>query len=87
MNNDLISREALKMAIKYNQMYVNQKLAVDDVIKLIDNVPTVEAEWLLTPDKFTPFKCSICNQPNFWEDNFCCNCGAKMKGGANNGKQ
>lgn len=41
---DLISREALKEVINYyNHMYVNPKLAVDDVLKLIDTAPTVEA--------------------------------------------
>lgn len=134
---DLISREVLKEVINYNQMYVNPKLAVDDVIKLIDNAPTVDTteqeenaynegyahgletkkpqgeyteedikqaikenfdigyemaknkferpqgKWILTPDDFSSFKCSVCEKPNFWKDNFCPNCGADMGGDKN----
>lgn len=41
-----------------------------------------KGEWTPTPDDFAEFKCSVCEKPNFWQDNFCPNCGAKMKGGA-----
>lgn len=38
-------------------------------------------EWLPTPDDLAEFKCSICDKPHFWKDNFCPNCGARMEGG------
>lgn len=41
MNNDLISREALKIIIEQNQL-VNAKLSVYDILKIIDNAPKVE---------------------------------------------
>ena len=40
MNNDLISREALKIKIEHFQT-INPKLSVYDVLKLIDKAPTV----------------------------------------------
>ena len=36
--------------------------------------------WLPTHDECAEFKCSVCNNPNFWKDNFCPNCGADMRG-------
>jgi hypothetical protein len=32
----------LKKVIEYNQNYVNAKLSVDDVLKIINNAPTVK---------------------------------------------
>ena len=43
MNNDLISRSALKILIEQSQI-INPKLSVYEVLKLIDNAPTVELE-------------------------------------------
>ena len=40
MNNDLISRSALKIVIEQNQL-ANAKLSTYDVLKIIDNTPTV----------------------------------------------
>lgn len=37
-----------------------------------------KGEWLPTPDDLAEFKCSICDKPNFWKDNYCPNCGACM---------
>ena len=92
MNNDLISREALKKALKkykYCGFY-------DKVIEIIDNAPTVEerpqGEWYRTgqsfinPNKFRNYGCSVCryelDEHIREKPNFCPNCGAKMKGGA-----
>ena len=47
----------------------------------MDALSETKGEWLLTPDDVAEFKCSVCDKPNFWEDNFCPNCGANMKGG------
>jgi len=100
MNNDLISREALKKAIeeyKYCGFY-------DKLIEIIDNAPTVDTteqeenaynegyahgletkrpqeEWLKYGDH--AWKCSKCNCSVYVRTrNFCPDCGAKMKGGA-----
>ena len=50
MNNDLISREALKKALLelFNAVYI---VTVDDVLKLIDNAPTVS--FTISPDYVT----------------------------------
>ena len=52
---NLIDREALKAVIEYNQNYVNAKLSVDDVLKIIDNAPSVKTfidkiDRVTTPD-------------------------------------
>ena len=47
MNNDLISREALKITIEQSQL-VNAKLSVYDVLKIIDNAPIVEPQKVVT---------------------------------------
>jgi len=103
MNNDLISREALKKAIeeyKYCGFY-------DKLIEIIDNAPAVDlkdeiagaynegymcgnkeaekarpqGEWLKYGDH--AWKCSKCNCSVYVRTrNFCPDCGAKMKGGA-----
>ena len=44
MNNDLISRDALKLTIENFQIF-NPKLSVYDVLKIIDKAPTVEQNW------------------------------------------
>ena len=112
MNNDLISREALKKALKeykYCGFY-------DKVIEIIDNAPTVDikdeiagaynegymcgsreaekarpqGEWIEVDIKSTPYggytcnrKCNKCGYfTREYRLNFCPNCGAKMKGGA-----
>ena len=123
MNNDLISREALKKSLNYiyDCAYIDSKSKegiASDIIATIDNAPTVEpcyqttscldcgnydkenhncprycevikeainsrpqGEWIDTMYGF--HTCSICGKygnPKFF--NFCPNCGAKMKGGA-----
>lgn len=107
MNNDLISREALKTAISRNREIDCN--AVCDVLDIIDNAPTVEypfyqeayqtgceegkngrpqGEWIneYWEDAYQEYyhTCSICEKEmrTTHYDNFCPNCGAKMKGGA-----
>lgn len=45
MNNDLISRSALKIIIEQSQL-VNAKLSIYNVLKIIDNAPTVPNEYM-----------------------------------------
>ena len=84
---DLISREALKKALKeskYCGFY-------DKVIEIIDNAPTVEpkqGEWIEVDIKSTPYggytcnrKCNKCGYfTREYRLNFCPNCGAEMRG-------
>lgn len=85
MNNDLISREALK------EEFLKYKPYAVDFLSLIDNAPTVEpdrpqGEWIVydrdEPIKFC--KCSLCGRYeeiiNFKNYPYC-HCGAVMKGG------
>ena len=51
----------------------------------IEAVPVVQGKWIF--DKYTakfgnPYRCSNCNEEFGDAYNFCPNCGAKMKGGA-----
>lgn len=118
MNNDLISREALKEEI-YNDKelshWLNDSLMLK-VFKYIDNAPTVEVsglpkiyydrgfiagyekaiteraqgEWVEVTRRIsdsetaTYWECSICKEHDRKDgkSKFCCECGAKMKGGA-----
>ena len=58
MNDDLISREALKIIIDQEQI-INPKLSVYDVSKIIDNAPTV-------------FNCNACK--NMGNERECVDC-------------
>ena len=79
MNNDLISRSALKEAFK-------KKCCCEISLDLIDNAPTVErphGKWL--PNYISQFtnpgrSCSLCNKTVEFSENFCPNCGADMRG-------
>ena len=79
MNNDLISRGALKKAITQNREI--DRNAVCDVLDIIDNAPAVErphGEWLEDSGNIA---CSHCH--TIWlyrRTDFCPNCGAEMKG-------
>ena len=94
MNNDLISRKWLTDAIRNRRTYLSYEDA-KDVIDLIDNAPTVEperpqGEWEEVDIKPMPYggytcnrKCNKCGYfTREYRLNFCPNCGAKMKGGA-----
>ena len=94
MNNDLISREALKKALKSNCDLCHDKntnwcehcCPLNDFEDLIDNAPTVQerpqGEWIdHSEDGY--IECPICEHLTTCEDNidelhFCWNCGAKL---------
>lgn len=84
MNNDLISRSRLRMNFIQAVEDENPELYGEIILDLIDNAPTVEqptGEWI-TANLEKPYgKCNQCGE--ICEvDNYCGNCGAKMKGGA-----
>ena len=99
MNNDLISREALKKALeeyKYCGFY-------DKLIELIDNAPTVkpycyfcgqkehgqtverpQGEWIVKSNGTTHYyACDKCGSAGDIQDKFCRECGADMRGTTN----
>jgi RNA polymerase subunit RPABC4/transcription elongation factor Spt4 len=87
MNNDLISREALKKRV--DEVFYNDEIEFKD---LIDNAPTVEerphGEWIKHIDDLYPEdsteECPFCHEEQRLvgnDDNFCPNCGADMRGG------
>ena len=60
-------------------------LSRSDALFVIDNVeaadvaPVVPGEWLCAEtDDEQFFLCSVCNNKEYWESNYCPNCGAKM---------
>lgn len=95
MNNELISREALKKVLNfvYDCAYIDSKSKegiVSDIIDEIDNAPTVkpkQGEWIIQPHSMI-MRCSLCENEETAEGigivdtnkHFCSNCGAEMKG-------
>ena len=60
-------------------------LSRSDAMFIIDNVeaadvaPVVYGEWLCAEtDDEQFFLCSVCNNKEYWESNYCPECGAKM---------
>ena len=78
MNNDLISREALEeVELKRVKNELNNELN-----KLNPERP--QGEWLWLGDNPNPnhkWSCNKCGRGVKEQENFCPNCGAKMKGG------
>ena len=49
------------------------------MVKSEDVAPVVHGEWLCAEtDDEQFFLCSVCNDKEYWESNYCPNCGAKM---------
>ena len=85
----LIDADYLKEQIDYNQEYVNPKLNVYDILRIIDNAPTVEkrpkGKWRCAKQGDIPItdRCTNCNYEMKWyknKHNYCPNCGADMRG-------
>ena len=84
MNNDLISREALKKTIEP----LIEDGRIYDILSYIDNAPTVEerpqGEWKFSQGVTTQgsLKCPFCDYRDYHNtnSNFCPNCGADMRG-------
>lgn len=77
--NDLANDETLVQSLS-NAMY--QSLYVRG---WVDNVrPVVRGEWIWTETGDDDYEqywvCSVCGEHNFYEANFCPNCGADMRG-------
>lgn len=83
MNNDLISREALKEEFAKHED--NKGYLIGDWEEIIDSAPTVErpqGKWIPQTfyDGFTYWKCSECGKKNdFAVTKFCFHCGAEMR--------
>lgn len=101
MSMDLIDREKLVQEIKSqsNRLclgYISASdIDVDDIVQLIVNAPTVNAEsvrhgkWIEEKIRFeddwgnytyTMYICSECRNKEKRNENYCPNCGAKMDG-------
>lgn len=49
------------------------------MVKSEDVSPVMHGEWLCAEtDDEQFFLCSVCNDKEYWESNYCPNCGAKM---------
>lgn len=80
MNNDLISREAAKEAVKYipwcDWSAVGRTL---DELEVVDAEPVRHGRWICQDEGRTRFMCSDCKAQNYGGfENYCPNCGAKM---------
>ncbi len=77
-----LEKELLDWAVCLNNP---DTLSRSDAMFIIDNVeaadvaPVVHGEWLCAEtDDEQFFLCSVCNDKEYWESNYCPNCGAKM---------
>jgi rubrerythrin len=85
MMNDLISRQAVLYSIERMKPYHQD---ADDIMEMIQNFHfnayTTEktAEWIdrEIDDAADRWKCSKCGRTEQYRENYCPNCGAKMKG-------
>nr|DAI37279.1 MAG TPA: PROTEIN/RNA Complex, archaeal, ribosomal, 50S, protein.0A [Caudoviricetes sp.] len=84
---DYIDREKLLKSIPSvkNDKTISLFGAVADMICMVNAVPkedvapVVHGEWLCAEtDDEQFFLCSVCNDKEYWESNYCPNCGAKM---------
>lgn len=80
MNNDLISREALKKAIdKYAQMTnENVKFSYNAILAIIDNAPTIETSYDLYREETCERK-AHCYDYKYWHCIGCHGCKAEIK--------
>ena len=97
MSNDLISRQAAKIAFvekgqlsrRYYKWGEVWELNYEEIRDVLNNLPSVQSEqktgrWIINSDGYYPY-CSICkNEPQgrIMTD-YCPNCGAYMKGESN----
>lgn len=78
---DLISRADVICEVLVND-------GIDNIVDRINALPSAEAvqgEWHKTENdemEITGYYCSVCDMPTDEPTNYCGNCGARMKGGA-----
>lgn len=88
MNNDLISREAVKKKIDKFIGYLDEDI-IYRIKVAIDKVPTVtlkQGEWIWlgdNPNSDHKWSCNQCGRGVKEQENFCPNCGADMRGDNN----
>ena len=81
---EYIERAALKRELApYEENDFSQQmdviLAIVDAQPAADVAPVVYVEWLCAEtDDEQFFLCSVCNDKEYWESNYCPECGAKM---------
>ena len=84
INREKTKRELSEWCISLNSPHL---LSRDDTMFLLDNIPAadvaqvVHGRWLCVDtdtDQF--FLCNRCKKKEYWESNYCPNCGAKMDG-------
>ena len=81
---EYIERAALKRELApYEENDFSQQmdviLAIVDAQPAADVAPVVHGEWLCAEtDDEQFFLCSVCNDKEYWESNYCPECGAKM---------
>lgn len=89
-DNEFLSKKQVYCRLReisedYGRHSVDKQSAVlrciDAVMEMTaaDVAPVVHGEWLCAEtDDEQFFLCSVCNDKEYWESNYCPNCGAKM---------
>lgn len=81
-----IRNEDKDVMADYGEEYGTEwRFSEEKIIEIImkvpaaDVTPVVHGEWLcVETDDEQFFLCSVCNNKEYWESNYCPNCGAKM---------
>ena len=77
---DYIDRDKYCAIIcRCNKNYCSRTSCAIWTAKSEDVAPVVHGKWLyVETDDEHFFLCSVCNNKEYWESNYCPNCGAKM---------
>ena len=88
---EYIEREAAKDELLSWAVCINhpEHLMREDAIHVLDAIPAADVEpvkrgrWLcVDTDAEQFFLCNRCKKKEYWESNYCPNCGCRMDGGA-----
>ena len=94
---EYIEREALEVSLNHrlnfliaeNSEYDHYTSGFDEAVTRVEDFPAADVapvrhgRWLyVDTDTEQFFLCNRCKKKEYWESNYCPNCGAKMDGGA-----
>ena len=86
MIDEYIERKAIRDALYDADAITMSGVKILNQFPVADVAPVRHGRWLcVDTDTEQFFLCNICEKKEYWESNYCPNCGAKMDGGFDNG--